>query len=107
MTDEPRGALDVSALRGALRDSGPAWGSKQGGSGQVADLVSSDPLASICHDLAQHIAIGLLLSEPPGGEEVSAETRHRFEVMHRQFEELATLTGLLSGHTEVADGFCA
>ncbi|WP_170286144.1 sensor histidine kinase [Nocardioides rubriscoriae] len=63
----------------------------------AGDRVPPDHLASICHDLKQHIATGLLLAEPPGGEDVSAQTRHRFEVMHRQFEHAASLVSLLSG----------
>jgi signal transduction histidine kinase len=59
--------------------------------------VSPDLLASICHDLKQHIATGLLLSEVVRGESVSTETSRRFEVLHGQFEHAASLVSILSG----------
>ncbi len=60
-------------------------------------LVSPTQLASVCHDLKQHIATGLLLSEPPGGDAVSVQMRQRFDVMRRQFEHAAALVSLLAG----------
>lgn len=73
-----------------------------------AALVSPTQLASVCHDLKQHLATGMLLAEPPGGEAVSARTRQRFEVMRQQLEHAAALVSLLAGDpaTQVEASHC-
>jgi len=67
----------------------------------------SDQLEAVCHDLKQHIATGMLLSEAPAGEELRDSVRSRFRVLHQQFEYAAALVALLSddagGHLAPAD----
>lgn len=59
----------------------------------------SDQLEAVCHDLKQHIATGMLLSEAPAGEELRDSVRSRFRVLHQQFEYAAELVALLSDET--------
>ncbi len=67
----------------------------------------SDQLEAVCHDLKQHIATGMLLSEAPAEEDLRDSVRTRFRVLHQQFEYAAALVALLSddttGHLGPAD----
>ena len=55
------------------------------------DEDSSASLRSLCHDLHQYIAAGLLLARMPGDAELSEEVRHRLDLMHQQLTAMAEL----------------
>jgi signal transduction histidine kinase len=52
---------------------------------------SSAALTSLCHDLRQYAAAGLLLSRMPGDDDLSEEVRHRLDLIHQQFATMAQL----------------
>lgn len=64
---------------------------------QADDSTESDmdQLDQVCHDLKQHIATGLLLSDPAEGEALRGNVRERLEVMHLQWEQVAALVTAL------------
>jgi signal transduction histidine kinase len=61
------------------------------------DEDSSDALKSLCHDLRQYVAAGLLLARMPGDNEFNAEFRHRLDLIHQQF---ATMSQLIASESE-------
>jgi len=54
-----------------------------------------DQLDEVCHDLKQHIATGLLLSDPTAEAPLKEFARERLEVMHLQWEQVAALVTAL------------
>lgn len=51
----------------------------------AAQTVSAEQLITICHDLRQYIAAGLLLSHMPGDEELDDVIHRRLDMLHDQF----------------------
>lgn len=62
-----------------------------------ADLALGGRVETICHDLKQNIATGLVLSDLESIHESDLGTYQRLEMMRQQWQEAASLVALLAG----------
>lgn len=60
------------------------------------DRPSAHHIDQVCHDLKQHIAIGLLLSQPADHERRDANETRRLAMLHQQWEQAADLVAILN-----------
>lgn len=59
--------------------------------------VTASQLRSICHDLRQYVATGLLLAEMPDDDHLEEPVRERLELLHSQLRHSAELIATVSG----------
>lgn len=65
--------------------------------GAISD---ADQIRSICHDLKQNIATGLLLSDLVNGDELHTAVRRHVVTLREQWAHVADLVAVLSGDLE-------